>query len=195
MGAIVGKLQRRIRRFNIDNRARAIISKDKPTPAPQYEAAKKQLKLAQEIKPDFLEKHYQKNLKLDEHLKTVYVTSTKPKEDIFSKPNPNRPLPMSRTSEDHDFGFYMPDKAPVGKCTLKQIFNLLLQYKEDPVKYNVDALATQYKLNKETVEKLLENYKLYYFHMPQKESKETLQSKITAVTDQFFLKGMQKKQE
>lgn len=195
MGAIVGKLQRRIRRFNIDNRARAIISKDKPTPAPQYEATKKQLELAQEISPDFLENHYRKNIKLDEHLKTVYVTSTKPKEDIFSKPNTNRPLPMLKTSEDLEFGFYMPNEAPAGKCTLVQIFNLLTQHKDDPIKYNADALATQYKLDKETVDKLLEYYKLYYLHIPQKEPKDdSLQLKLTAIANKFFHETQKKKE-
>lgn len=48
MGLILGKLRRTVHRFNIDNRANAVLSRSKPIPAPKTAAAIKQLKLAQE---------------------------------------------------------------------------------------------------------------------------------------------------
>lgn len=50
MGGLVGKLKQRMRRFNIENRANAVISRSKPIPAPKTAAAIKQLKVAQECR-------------------------------------------------------------------------------------------------------------------------------------------------
>lgn len=121
--------------------------------------------------------HYKKNLKLDEHLKNVYVTSTETKVylltvmiyfhikhlmqiiiknyqmDTLNQPNPDRPLPKSRTYQDFEFGFYMPDSVPVGKLTLKEIFQVIIKHKEDSVKNSSDILAAKYKLDKETIGK------------------------------------------
>ncbi|KAL2721603.1 protein NDUFAF4 [Vespula maculifrons] len=173
MGIILGKLRRTVHRFNIDNRANAVLSRSKPIPAPKTAAAIKQLKLAQEINPDFLKDHYKKNLKLDEHLKNVYVTSTETKMDTLSQPNPDRPLPKSRTYEEFEFGFYMPDSVPVGKLTLKEIFQVIIKHKEDSVKNSSDILAAKYKLDKETIEKLLEYYKLYQLVLPKRKVNNT----------------------
>nr|XP_050848704.1 protein NDUFAF4 homolog isoform X2 [Vespula vulgaris] len=173
MGLILGKLRRTVHRFNIDNRANAVLSRSKPIPAPKTAAAIKQLKLAQEINPDFLKDHYKKNLKLDEYLKNVYVTSTETKMDTLSQPNPDRPLPKSRTYQDFEFGFYMPDSVPVGKLTLKEIFQVIIKHKEDSVKNSSDILAAKYKLDKETIEKLLEYYKLYQLVLPKRKVDNT----------------------
>ncbi|KAL2734185.1 protein NDUFAF4 [Vespula squamosa] len=168
MGLLVGKLKQTVHRFNIDNRANVVLSKSKPIPAPKPAAAIKQLKLAQEINPDFLKDHYNKNLTLDEHLKSVYVTSTETKMDTLGQSNPDRPLPKSRTSKDFEFGFYMPDSVPIGKLTLKEIFQVIIKHKEDSVKNSSDILAAKYKLDKETIEKLLEYYKLYQLVLPKR---------------------------
>ncbi|XP_043666380.1 protein NDUFAF4 homolog isoform X2 [Vespula pensylvanica] len=173
MGLLLGKLKRTVHRFNIDNRASAVLSRSKPIPAPKTAAAIKQLKLAQEINPDFLKNHYEKNLKLDEHLKSVYVTSTETKMDTLNQSNPDRPLPKSRTYEDFEFGFYMPDSVPVGKLTLKEIFQVIIKHKEDSVKNSSDILAAKYKLDKETIEKLLEYYKLYQLVLPKRKVDNT----------------------
>ncbi|KAK2586969.1 hypothetical protein KPH14_010943 [Odynerus spinipes] len=169
MGLLVAKLKRPLRTFNIESRVNTILSKDKPIPAPKYDATIKQIKLAQKVHPDFLKTHYEKDLKFDEYLKNVYVTSTDPKVNTLNEPNPDRPLPKSRTSEDFEFGFFMPETVPEGRCTLKQIFDILIRHKEDSVKYSVDVLATEYKLDKETVEKLLNYYKLYHLILPDKD--------------------------
>lgn len=50
MGGLVGKLKQRTRRFNIENRANAVISRSKPILAPKTAAAIKQLKVAQECR-------------------------------------------------------------------------------------------------------------------------------------------------
>ncbi|XP_035731674.1 protein NDUFAF4 homolog [Vespa mandarinia] len=166
MGGLVGKIKQSMHRFNIENRANNVISSSKIIPAPKYAATIKQLKVAQELNPHFLKKHYEKDFKFDEQLKNVYVTSTETKMNTLDQPNPDRPLPTSRTSEDFEFGFYMPDSVPVGKLTLKDIFQIIIEHKEDSVKNSSNILATKYKLDEETIEKLLDYYKLYQLVLP-----------------------------
>lgn len=48
MGVIYSRLTRPIRTFNIANRAERVISREKPTPAPQYTSQEKQKKLVDE---------------------------------------------------------------------------------------------------------------------------------------------------
>ncbi|KAI4494331.1 hypothetical protein M0802_009014 [Mischocyttarus mexicanus] len=168
MGALIVKLKRPLNKFNIENRANAVLSRSKPIPAPKPAASIKQLQLAQELNPGFLKDHYAKNLKLDENLKNVYVTSTGSETNTLNQPNPDRPLPLSRVTEDLEFGFHLPDSVPIGKITLKDLFQLIISYKDDSVKNNFDSLAKQYKLDKETVEKLIEYYKLYQLIIPER---------------------------
>lgn len=47
MGKVMSLMMRPVKRFNIENRAHKILSRDKPMPAPQYEYTKKQLAAAQ----------------------------------------------------------------------------------------------------------------------------------------------------
>ncbi|XP_014616324.1 PREDICTED: protein NDUFAF4 homolog [Polistes canadensis] len=179
MGGLIAKLKRPLRKFNIENRANAVLSRSKPIPAPKPAASIKQLQLAQELNPEFLKGHNEKNLKLDEHLKNVYVTSTGPETDTLNQPNPDRPLPVSRITEHFEFGFYIPDSVPIGKITLKDIFQLFILYKEDSVKNTSDILAKKYKLDKETVDKLLEYYKLYQLILPKRDDGKSSTQQLT----------------
>lgn len=43
MGKVLSVIQRKVYRFNAENRAHRIISKDKPTPAPRYPSTIKEL--------------------------------------------------------------------------------------------------------------------------------------------------------
>ncbi|XP_046821456.1 protein NDUFAF4 homolog [Vespa crabro] len=194
MGGLVGKIKQSMHRFNIENRANAVISSSKIIPAPKPAAAIKQLKVAQELNPNFLKEHYEKDFKLDEHLKNVYVTSTGTKMDTLDQPNPDRPLPTSRTSEDFEFGFYMPNSVPVGKLTLKEIFQIIIEHKEDSVKNSSDILATKYKLDKETIEKLLEYYKLYQLVLPKEKVDNKFKFSIDKIK-QFTMGFMQLKED
>lgn len=74
--------------------------------------------------------------------------------NTLDQPNPDRPLPKSRTSEDFEYGFYMPNSVPKGKLTLQEIFQVIVKHKEDSVKNSSDILAGKYKLDKETIGKI-----------------------------------------
>lgn len=43
MGKVLSVIQRKVNRFNVENRAHRVISKDKPTPAPKYPSTIKEL--------------------------------------------------------------------------------------------------------------------------------------------------------
>lgn len=40
---------------------------------------------------------------------------------------------------------------PVGKCSLKQILEFIMQHKQDPVTYNSENIAAEYKIDKKIV--------------------------------------------
>jgi len=64
----------------------------------------------------------------------------------------SKPLPQNRHSWENEFIFepYV-STIPIGKCTLKQAFTFLLQHKRDPVTYNSETIASEYKIDKKTV--------------------------------------------
>lgn len=49
------------------------------------------------------------------------------------------------------YEFYEPTVIPVGKCSLKQAFTFISQHKHDPIKYNSENIASEYKLDKKVV--------------------------------------------
>lgn len=43
MGKVLSVIQRQVNRFNVENRAHRVISKEKPIPAPKYQSTIKEL--------------------------------------------------------------------------------------------------------------------------------------------------------
>lgn len=165
MGKVYSTLTRPIRTFNIANRAEKVISREKPVPAPQYAAVEEQKKISDQVNPHFLRDHYQKNTRLDQRLKDVFVTSTDSQyiQEIKEPMKESKPLPQSRHSWENDsiFDPYEPTMIPVGKCSLKQALTFLLQHKRDPVTYNSENIASEYKIDKKVVDDILKYFKLY----------------------------------
>lgn len=168
MGKVYSTLTRPVRMFNIMNRAERVISREKPTPAPQYAAAEKQRRLTDKVNPRFLEEHYQKNAQLDRRLKDVFVTSTDPQE-IKESTGESKPLPQERRSREDEF-LYEPYEStaviPIGKCSLRQALTFLLQHKRDPVMYNSENIASEYKMDKKVVDDILKYFKVYVVVSP-----------------------------
>lgn len=161
MGKVYSLLTRPVRTFNVENRAARIISRKKPIPAPQYPSTEKQKKLSDEVNPNFLKEHYQKDVQLDQRLKDVFVTSTDP-EKIIESARESRSLPQDRHRPDE----YILDSfdlttIPAGKCSFKQILKFILQHKQDPVTYNSESIAAEYKIDKKIVDDVLKHFKVY----------------------------------
>jgi len=162
MGKVSSQLTRPIRTFNIANRAEKVISREKPIPAPQYAVTERQKELLDKVNPTFLEDHYRKNMQLDQRLKDVFVTSTDVQE-IKEPTKESRLLPQSRHTEENEsiFESYESITIPAGKCSLKQALTFLLQHKHDPITYNSENIASEYKIDKKAVDDILKHFKLY----------------------------------
>ncbi|XP_076239221.1 NADH dehydrogenase [ubiquinone] 1 alpha subcomplex assembly factor 4 [Calliopsis andreniformis] len=160
MGKVYSRILRPIRSFNIEHRTERIISKEKPAPAPQYPSANKQREFVDKMYPDIKETLSKKNIKLDSHLKNVYVTSTDPKgkpKEISS----TRSLPQNRSQPSaYESDFSNGDVVTPGKCTLKEALAFIIQHRENPTEYSVERIAHDYKLNKEIVANIIEYYRV-----------------------------------
>jgi NADH dehydrogenase [ubiquinone] 1 alpha subcomplex assembly factor 4 len=78
MGKVMSVISRQANRFNVENRAQKIISQDKPKPAPKFSQNIKDLERVLEDYPEVVEEQSKKHLKLDDNLKSVFVTSFDP---------------------------------------------------------------------------------------------------------------------
>lgn len=171
MGALVTKVLRPIKSFNIENRAHRVISKEKPTPAPRYQQAIEDMRRAMDADPKINEKLSTKDPELDKMLKDVYVTSEgKPEEDItreIQQKNPDRPLPMYRMQpEDFEYGFKEPDQVPYGRVTLRKALEFLSAYQSNPNEVTPEKIAEEYKLKLEDVNNALKYFKTFEIFLP-----------------------------
>uniref|UniRef100_A0A4P6DGT4 Putative hipothetical protein rhodnius neglectus n=1 Tax=Rhodnius prolixus TaxID=13249 RepID=A0A4P6DGT4_RHOPR len=168
MGKALSILNRQINRFNAENRAHRVISKDKPAPAPKHPSTQKQidefLSETQEIRNELMSKNHQ----LDENLKKVYVVSHTTADHTYGKPSDMARLPKSRSRVvDSEFGYQEPEIIPEGKITLKQVMNILVQHQEDGKKYNASYFSSQYKLTEEDAVNLLKYFSPFKVHIPE----------------------------
>jgi len=195
MGKIYSVLTRPVRTFNIANRAERVISREKPIPAPQYAVTEKQKKLTDKVNPHFLEEHYQKNVQLDQRLKDVFVTSTdQHSQEIKESTGESKPLPQNRHSWENEFmyEFYEPTVIPVGKCSLKQTLTFISQHKHDPIKYNSENIASEYKLDKKVVDDILKYFKLYVIKS-EKQDERPLEDSVQEMIDETLGIGKYKR--
>ncbi|XP_072948106.1 NADH dehydrogenase [ubiquinone] 1 alpha subcomplex assembly factor 4 [Epargyreus clarus] len=171
MGALVSTALRPLKSFNIENRAHRVISKEKPTPAPQYAASLEDLKRTLEADPDLDKKLDSKDPALDERLKDVYVTSFgRPEDDMTRerKQSADRPLPQDRKLvDDYDYGFKEPDRIPYGRTTLRQAIEFMTLHQCNPSEVTAEKIAIEYKLKEEDVVNILKYFKTYEVYVPE----------------------------
>ncbi|XP_003706282.1 NADH dehydrogenase [ubiquinone] 1 alpha subcomplex assembly factor 4 [Megachile rotundata] len=162
MGKVYSLLLRPIRTFNITNRVERVISKDKPTPAPQFPYVKEQKAMVDKLHPDFMETHLKKDVNLDNRLKQVFVTSvsqTSQAPSGTSDAPSTKPLPQDRSIQPtFSYGVYEPSIIPEGKCTLRQALEFIAQYNKDPTESCIDNIARTYKLDKEEVGNIVKHF-------------------------------------
>ncbi|XP_046734944.1 protein NDUFAF4 homolog isoform X2 [Diprion similis] len=173
MGKGMSMLSRQLQRFNVENRAHKVISKEKPTPAPRHKPSARQSAIMSEDS-DFLKKHNMKDAKLDHHLKNVYLVShaTEMTEKLHVK-NLDRPLPQCRTIQDDlEFGVFEPSEVTIGKCTLRQAVKFITDHNEKPMKHTAAEIAAEYKLSLESTSNILKYFRTFKIYIPEKEPKE-----------------------
>ncbi|XP_043462430.1 protein NDUFAF4 homolog isoform X2 [Leptopilina heterotoma] len=164
---------RPIRNINIEKRAHKFISKEKPTPAPQYESTSRQIEVSKSIDPEFMERQKIKDPTLNKYLKDIYVKSTDPDtKDSSVKEDPLKPLPTSRkTFEFEDFNYYYVNNIKEGKCSLQHFQTFLSKNAENRKTYTADIIAEQYNLDKKVVENILKYYSIFRIEVNKKTKK------------------------
>lgn len=193
MGKVLSVVTSQFRNYNIEQRAHNAISQTKLRPVPKYESTKKDLErilLGNEIfnknignkirfiffleNPEIVEETQRKNPELDNRLKQVFVTSS---HNIDQKRNlnPERPLPLETTPvEFFELGFRELEVSQItpGKCSLRQIIQFIGDHKLNPEEWTAEKIASDYKMKVEDVKNLLEFYRIFELHVPEKGKKK-----------------------
>ncbi|GJQ81581.1 hypothetical protein Trydic_g9956 [Trypoxylus dichotomus] len=171
MGKILSLITKPVRDFNIEARAHAVISKEKPSVAPRHKVDQENYERMLKDYPDTLKESLKKNEQLDKHLKNVFLTSHDPvsKDEIAkTKINSEKPLPLDRTTQpDFEYGFYEPKRIPLGKVTLRKALQFISEHHVDAKTNNATKIAEEYLLPEKTVESILRYFKMYELYIPQ----------------------------
>ncbi|XP_008549229.1 protein NDUFAF4 homolog [Microplitis demolitor] len=162
MGIIMSRLSKPIRTFNIENRAGRVLGKDKPLPAPTYPSTAQQLKIAQEVNPDFLKNHYKKDEELYDRLKQVFVSSQAQPEVTDTEKLPKN----KRWVTEFDYGFWEPETVPAGRCQLRTVMKFMGDYELDPKKNSVQEISLKYNLDPADVANIIEYYRVFQVIVP-----------------------------
>ncbi|PSN57026.1 Protein NDUFAF4 [Blattella germanica] len=171
MGKALSIIQRRVNRFNVENRAERIISKEKPTPAPKHQSTVQEIEAIKSEFPDALQEQLKKDSVLDDRLKKVFVQSHDPLVTEDPLIDPTRPLPQDRKQvQDFEFGFKEPSMIPQGRFTLKQAIKFIADHQTDPNTWTAAAIAKEYKINEEKLEQILKYFRTFRVHIPDKKT-------------------------
>ncbi|KAI4458046.1 hypothetical protein MML48_7g00003167 [Holotrichia oblita] len=170
MGKILSTITKPVRDFNVEARAHAVISKERPTAAPRYKVDQEQYKLIMKEYPDALQESLKKNEELDKHLKNVFLTSYDPVvKDRNPRQNINleKPLPLDRSATTpFEYGFHEPKRIPLGKITLRKVLRFISEHHVDSKVNNAAKIAEDYLLPEKTVENILKYFKMYEIYIP-----------------------------
>ncbi|KAK9736447.1 Uncharacterized protein family (UPF0240) [Popillia japonica] len=170
MGKILSILTRPVRNFNVEARAHAVISKEKPNAAPRHKVDQEQYRLMLKEYPDALQESLKKNEKLDKHLKNVFLTSYDPVvKDRNRQENINleKPLPLDKSATvPFEYGFYEPKRIPLGRITLRKVMRFISEHHVDSKANNATKIAEDYLLPEKTVENILKYFKMYEIYVP-----------------------------
>ncbi|XP_060823561.1 protein NDUFAF4 homolog [Bombus pascuorum] len=160
MGAVYSYITRPIRSFNIENRTARFFDKKKPIPAPEYPSLQRQREVVDKLKPNLKSILHKKDHELNDRLKSVFVQSKDP--EIVPKQVSSKPLPQDKSqySLDEFYESLVPQK---GKCTIKEVVMFLTKHQENKAEYSIERISQKYQIDKQTIENILTNYKL--FHM------------------------------
>ncbi|GLH13658.1 Protein NDUFAF4 homolog [Gryllus bimaculatus] len=170
MGKVLSVVQRRANRFNVENRAHKIISKEKPMPAPMHPYAKEQLEKLMKEHPEIIEQHQQKDPNLQKYLKQVFVTSEDPVQnpDTIQKHKEDQSLlPQNRQPPNEpEFGFHEPAMIPRGRVTLRQALKFITDHQTDPSKWTAESIADKYNLSPQITGHILQYFHTFEVYIP-----------------------------
>ncbi|OXB59171.1 hypothetical protein ASZ78_009257 [Callipepla squamata] len=150
-----GRLARVFRTFNVENRARREISKEKPTPAPRHPTSRLD---ALSDHPEIKEQISRKDDRLLALLKDVYVESRDPPGRV--KDGGDEHLPRKHEEKRLTKLGQMKEldvkKVPVGRISIVEALMLLNNHKLHPQIWTAEKIAAEYSLELKEVHSLLE---------------------------------------
>ncbi|KAI5750065.1 hypothetical protein M8J76_012542 [Diaphorina citri] len=156
-------MTRKMKRYNVENRALKFIDQDKMPIAPKHPSTVEMLESITKD-PKVREELIRKNTDLDENLKHVYVKSLhKPVTNDDEKERlRSRKLPQERSYvPDLKFGHTEPTVVPKGKYSLSQVIDMLTDHATDPMVHTPQVLAEKYSLDVKLVESLIMYFKMF----------------------------------
>ncbi|NXN26179.1 NDUF4 factor, partial [Nycticryphes semicollaris] len=150
-----GRLTRVFRTFNLENRARREISKEKPTPAPRHPTSRLDELAA---RPGIQEEIYRKDDRLLTLLKDVYVESRDPPVQVKGGGGEHLPCKQEekRLTKLGNLGDLDVQKVPKGKISIVEALTLLNNHKLQPQIWTAEKIAVEYSLELKEVNSLLE---------------------------------------
>ncbi|XP_011306699.1 protein NDUFAF4 homolog [Fopius arisanus] len=170
MGIVTSKIVKTAKTYNVTERAQKVISKQKPTPAPSYPSTAKQIEIADQIDPQFMDNHYKQDPVFQDRLKQIFVTSNVQFANDQQKSEKSLPQ-NTKGSKEWDYGFWEPEKAQEGKVLLKDALKFMADNITDPELNNAKTIAKQYKLNQKDVENILEYYRVFHIIVTPEEAR------------------------
>lgn len=100
--------------------------------------------------------------------------------------NPERPLPLNKKYvSDFEFGFKETEvtKVAPGKCTLRQAIQFLTDNQLKPEVWTAEKIAAELNLKLDNVESILEHFRMFQVHIPEKKEGNTKQFLIRPFKD------------
>ncbi|NXW71721.1 NDUF4 factor, partial [Hirundo rustica] len=173
-----GRVTRAFRNFNVENRARREISKEKPTPAPRHRTARLD---AMTDSPELKEEVLKKDDKFLTLLKDVYVESRDPPvrvKDGGGEHLPSKQEEKRLTKLGHLEALDVK-KVPKGKISLVEALTLLNNHKLQPQIWTAEKIAAEYSLELKEVHSLLEFFIPFTVLEFPKETKKAITSHKT----------------
>lgn len=62
-------------------------------------------------------------------------------------------------------------RVPLGKCTLRQAIHFISEHQQKPDEVTAEKIANEFKLKQETVDDILEHFRMFAIHIPEVEGK------------------------
>lgn len=94
-----------------------------------------------------------KNEKLQEYLKDIYVTSHDEISEESKNKQDKRPLPIKRTTDFFEFGYKESKIIPIGRISLMQAMKFITEHRSNASIWTVEKISFENKLKKDVVGK------------------------------------------
>ncbi|RUS78006.1 hypothetical protein EGW08_014223 [Elysia chlorotica] len=168
------RITRPFRNFNVENRAAKVLERQQKTPkaAPKHATTVDAISHMQLDQAQISNDVENKNERLHEHLKQIYVDSKDSPIEIKSS---RGALPLSRRAVgDPELGVMDVDsEVPKGRSSLKTLMELISRHQTDPSGYPATTIAKDHSLDEAAVQNVLTHFKVMQLHLPKEMYKET----------------------